>query len=67
MTNSYSNYLHDNMKGWNMECLTAHIVDWDQSYLLNEKIFFRESLQKMILYLSQCTRMTTHLPMPYYQ
>ena len=46
MTNSYSNYLHDNMKGWNMECLTAHIVDWDQKLLIEWKDFFQRVFAK---------------------
>lgn len=46
MTNSNSNYLHDNMKGWNMECLTAHIVDWDQKLLIEWKDFFQRVFAK---------------------
>ena len=46
MSNSYSNYLHDNMKGWNMECLTAHIVDWDQKLLIEWKDFFQRVFAK---------------------
>ena len=46
MTNSYNNYLHDNMKGWNMECLTVHIVDWDQKLLIEWKDFFQRVFAK---------------------
>ena len=46
MTNSYNNYLHDNMKGWNMECLTAQIVDWDQKLLIEWKDFFQRVFAK---------------------
>ena len=69
MTNSYSNYLHDNMKGWNMECLTAHIICRlrPKATYWMKKFFSKSLCKKMILYLSQCTRMTTHLSMPYYQ
>ena len=48
MTNSNtgSNYLHDNMKGWKMECLTAHIVDWDQKLPIEWKDFFQRVFAK---------------------